>query len=206
MRYSCIIFYIVFLCSFKLKQLVNAIKTNPRNVPRESSSNSLVATKICLLDQAHDKSNTSTIHFRHKRDSASILNLPGNDGESTATALYTKLALKKNSIPLHLVASTLSLSMIIAYFLKQKELFFIAFVAYLIEASFCSTSRYLSNVSTPAEVKAHVLELTMAEPVIHWVVECFHYVWRQTTNNQRSRRKVVTHLASRHYRFERFVL
>ena len=90
--------------------------------------------------------------------------------------------------------------------------FIFLLVLYVVEASTCSTRRYLFNIKTPSQVKEIISELQKVAPRVRWHVECYHYEDddRRTMYSTRrahassqatSSSKRVTHRASELYQF-----
>lgn len=90
--------------------------------------------------------------------------------------------------------------------------FVVLLALYLVEASNCSTRRYLSNIKTPLEVQEYILRLKEVTPIIRFHLECYHYEdddgfafhsspRRKHENSSSSRR--VTHRASELYDFKK---
>jgi hypothetical protein len=82
-------------------------------------------------------------------------------------------------------------------------------VLYLVEASTCSTRRYLSNIRTPAQAEETIYKFQEGAPRVRWNLECYHYEdnYRHSTVSRRGRGldstsyKRVTHRASQVYEF-----
>ena len=86
--------------------------------------------------------------------------------------------------------------------------FVFLWILYLVEASTCSTRRYLSNIRTPSQVKDMIREFQEVAPRVRWNLECYHYEddYRRSTVSRRgldsSSSKRVTHRASEVYEFQ----
>jgi hypothetical protein len=86
--------------------------------------------------------------------------------------------------------------------------FIVLWILYIVEASTCSTRRYLSNTRTPLEVNDMIRELQRVAPRARWNLECYHYEddYRRSTASRRghaeSSTKRVTHRASEVYEFQ----
>jgi hypothetical protein len=81
-------------------------------------------------------------------------------------------------------------------------------ILYLFEAWFSSTRRYLSNISTPTEIRGLVEQMRKSPPVVTWNVECYHhrgdesfYGYRQTRRSGGGDSRIVTHRASKQFQF-----
>jgi hypothetical protein len=87
-------------------------------------------------------------------------------------------------------------------------------IAYLGEASFCSTRRYLSNILSPLQVLDTVQTLVSTRPVVTWTLKCYHY--NQNRHHYNSNKghgndstkadKVVTFRASRAFEYSEYVV
>lgn len=56
----------------------------------------------------------------------------------------------------------------------------VVFLLYLVEATTCSTRRYLANaISSPAELESYIEKLRQEPPAVAWKVRCFHYERRR---------------------------
>lgn len=86
--------------------------------------------------------------------------------------------------------------------------FIILWILYIVEASTCSTRRYLSNIRTPVEVSDIIHEFQRVAPRVRWNLECYHYEddYRRSTDSRRGHTdgstKRVTHRASEVYEFQ----
>lgn len=84
-------------------------------------------------------------------------------------------------------------------------LFAVALGLYLLEAFFCSTRRYLSNISETSSLLERVALLRLQPPSVHWDLECYHYQQRYHYSKQdrsHESHKVVTYRARQYYRFQ----
>lgn len=106
----------------------------------------------------------------------------------------------------HIKASVLTVTLLVFICTKKidSSWFWIALVLYLLEASCCSTRRFLSNSYTPRQLENYMQTLKEAPLEIIWMVECWHY---QHLHNRESRKnvmhKVVTHRGSQKFIHER---
>lgn len=60
--------------------------------------------------------------------------------------------------------------------LENKWLVAVTIALYVLESYNCSTRRFLANsIDSPTEVEAYIEHLRSQEPVVTWVVRCFHH-------------------------------
>ena len=107
----------------------------------------------------------------------------------------------------HIKATILTIVMISSILAKSWSLFAISAILYLLEASTCSTRRYLSNRGeSPSTILDYIHQLRCTEPKVKWTIQCYHYRTHSTTdrNGKRTthRTKVVTYRASEDYHFQ----
>jgi TMEM151 family len=84
-------------------------------------------------------------------------------------------------------------------------LFAVALLLYFFEAFFCSTRRYLSNMSEPSMVLDKVATLTEQPPIARWDLECYHYHRRYRPSRQdrsHESQKVITYRARYFFSFQ----
>ena len=84
-------------------------------------------------------------------------------------------------------------------------LFAVALALYLLEAFFCSTQRYLSNLSDASALVERVDILKVQPPSVHWDLECYHYQQRyqhSKQNRSHESHKVVTYRARQYFCFQ----
>ena len=116
-----------------------------------------------------------------------------------------KIASKKKPFP-HVKASLLTVALF-AILRWNKSRFFGVFFFYILETSFCSTRRYLSNSITPSEFIDYLNTLKKTPMEIIWGVECYHYrtslVGRHRKGLKATKQKVTTYRASQKFIFER---
>ena len=156
-------------------------------------------------------------------NSAQFLTLPGLDPESAIERLMAEQAKMKTKsigkniliptirnnrlLPLsHLKATILTIAMITSILARSWSLFAVSAILYFLEASICSTRRYLSNTESPATILDYVHNLRRTQPKVKWTIQCYHYRTHTTTgrNGKRTthRTKIVTYRASEDYRFQ----
>ena len=84
-------------------------------------------------------------------------------------------------------------------------------LSYIVEASSCSTRRYLSNMLSPVELLDAVRDMCQSPPIVRWKLECYHYNHKghhyYTKGGQKyvgdESNRVVTHRASRSFQYNR---
>jgi hypothetical protein len=155
----------------------------------------------------------------NRRGGIQVVHVPARDKaiEGQHGVLADKSNKKKKKAVSHIKASILTVSLfglLLRNLVISKEhqhggsswgpVLFVGLL-YLLEAFFCSTRRYLSNVMEPRDVIEYVESLQRTAPKVRWDVECFHYRDEGFSSRRRhdsAPTKVVTHKAHQDFWFQ----